>query len=91
MKTGRMNQKGISSRRVKASRRGDSPKALASLKSGQWRLPSGEGLAEFALHGGFVAPSLLAAGVARSSPDERKRPDSAEHASDFAVRTGEGQ
>ena len=91
MKTGRMNQKGILSRRVKASRRGNSPKALTSLQPSQWRLPSGEGLAEFALHAGFVAPSLMAAGSARSSTDKSRRPDSAEHASEYTVRTGETQ
>ena len=36
-----------------------------------WRLPSGEGLAEFALHAGFLAPFLLPrtrSGVAKHGP-----------------------
>ena len=45
------------SRKSRASNEKRSP--LGGLS---WRLPSGEGLAEFALKFGFLAPALLGAG-----------------------------
>lgn len=38
-------------------RSGRTPLAVAPLSN--WRMPSGVGLAEFALRGGFVAPGLM--------------------------------
>jgi hypothetical protein len=55
--------------RVAAVRAGVRGSGRNSLNCISWRLPSGEGLAEFALRFGFLAPSLLgqdAAGVRRS-------------------------
>lgn len=59
MRTGKANQKGLSSRRHQAKRqpcdRADSPTRTGA----GWRLPSGEGLTEFALSAGFLATFLM--------------------------------
>lgn len=42
------------------------------LDSGNWRLPSGKALAEFALQAGFLAPLLLGSDGARKSGLKRE-------------------
>jgi hypothetical protein len=44
-----------------------------SLNGVIWRLPSGEGLAEFALRFGFLAPSLLGAPAATAPARSRRQ------------------
>jgi hypothetical protein len=58
MKTGKVNEKGVSSRRGRTGIRRGGLRWVSRDGTG-WRLPSGEELAEFAVHAGFVAPALL--------------------------------
>jgi hypothetical protein len=44
--------------------------ALSQPPAGEWLLPSGRRIAEFALASGFLAPRLMAD---RMSPDEKER------------------
>jgi hypothetical protein len=56
----------------RAERRGRAASRVAvagDIDLGNWRMPSGLGLAEFALRGGFVAPGLMR----RAAPGEGGR------------------
>ena len=64
MRTGKVNQKGLSPRRGRSGPRKVGPAALSPCEGSGWRLPSGEGLTDFALHAGFLAPVLLDTKVA---------------------------
>lgn len=59
MKSEKENQKVVPSRRGKRGLRGQTGAPWAPGGKENWQLPSGEGLAEFALHAGFAAPALL--------------------------------
>ncbi len=72
MKIEKMSQDGGLSRRAAASGGSEEFESWALTGHSHWRLPSGEGLAEFALHAGVVAPPLLATGSGR-----HLRPDKA--------------
>ena len=61
MKSGKPNSQ-INVRRMTAETREGSPVAAAEDRN--WRLPSGETLADFAFQSGFLAPSLLRATLA---------------------------
>ena len=65
MKTEKIGQEAVLSRRATVDRGSEEFQSWALPKHSDWRLPSGEGLAEFALHAGFVTPSLLAVGSGR--------------------------
>ena len=71
MKTGKTNRTGISSRRNATSRRPGPGEAWPCAPADNWRLPSGEGLAEFALHDGVVALLLLSNNVQPSKPEAK--------------------
>ena len=93
MRTGKANQKGLSSRRGPGTRSRDRCEDLPGSENSGWKLPSGEALMEFALNAGFVAPSLLDsdddvdAEAARST--ERRRTESPEP--DVTVPAGGGR
>lgn len=59
MRTGNANRKDDSSRQSRPSGRRESRLADRYAADDPWRLPSGQGLIEFALHAGIVAPVLL--------------------------------
>jgi hypothetical protein len=88
MKTARPNPKGVLSRRAGASEHSDSLELWPWPKQNSWRLPSGEGLAEFALQAGFVAPLLLAPSSGRLSEADRGRQRAAARRKDAATSAG---
>lgn len=68
MLTGRSSQKSHPPRRHGAAGRSVPAGAGFWRETGGWRLPSGEGLTEFALHAGVVAPLLPAEKLALRKP-----------------------
>ena len=80
MRTGKVNQKGLSSRRRNEKGRPAQTAAPPPTAGAGWRLPSGEGLTEFALSAGFLAPFLLDGNeLEKDSPSPiRKRTESSE-------------
>lgn len=88
MKIEKMSQEGGLSRRAAASGGSEEFESWALTGHSHWRLPSGEGLAEFALHAGLVAPSLLAAGFGRPLQREKARRRTAVRAPEETVSAG---
>ena len=68
MLTARSSQNSHPSRCPRATRRSAPADAGFGPETGGWRLPSGEGLAEFALHAGVVAPLLPVEKLALTKP-----------------------
>ncbi len=72
MRTGKVNEKGLSSRRRELRKRRADGGEERPGEGTSWRLPSGEGLMEFALHAGFLAPVLLDAHSVAKPPRSEK-------------------
>lgn len=58
----RAEQTGMQHRQARLRRLAPAPPVLPVQSAANWRMPSGLGLAEYALRGGFVAPSLMKRG-----------------------------
>ncbi len=88
MRTGKLNQKGLSPRRGKSSLRKVSPRALSAGEGSGWGLPSGEGLTDFALYAGFLAPVLLDTKIAGKPAVTRTRKRAAAQAAESGLLLG---
>lgn len=111
MKVGRGNPHAAAPRRSRPAafgrgifgsgvRLGMSEFSMDWLNSRNWRLPSGQALAEFALQAGFLAPLLLkteqlrpaVSGPARTTPEKEPAPKpSGQPARPEATKTGRGE
>ena len=85
----KMNLPGSANRRV-AGDLGAAQMPVEWLDAGNWRLPSGKALAEFALQAGFLAPMLFKADPLHANSDERTDESAAgAHAKDFSKGSDE--
>ena len=85
----KMNLHGSANRRV-AGDLGAAQMPVEWLDAGNWRLPSGKALAEFALQAGFLAPMLFKADPVHAHSEERAAESAAEgRAKDFSKGSGE--